>query len=158
MRERRRVRHRHPLDQRESAEEREEIDLLLLGLSYDFSSSSINILSGYNDDKSKEIEGVHGVEVINRKVAKAWSKLGYVPVPGYELDLTFELFESDDSFSSSSSFIGGGISSHSVESVLSSSLLVLDAPSQPRQIARLAMGSSSCYPDIVLPLPCSRGT
>jgi hypothetical protein len=36
MRERRRVRHRHPLDQRESAEEREEIDLLLLGLSYDF--------------------------------------------------------------------------------------------------------------------------
>ena len=123
MRERRRVRHRHPLDQRESAEEREEIDLLLLGLSYDFSSSSINILGGNNNDKSKEIEGVHGVQVIKRKVAKAWSKLGYVPVPGYELDLTFELFETDDSFSSSSSFIGGGISTHSVESVLSSSPL-----------------------------------
>ena len=75
MRERRRVRHRHPLDQRESAEEREEIDLLLLGLSYDFSSSSINILGGNNNDKSKEIEGVHGMQVIKRKVAKAWSKL-----------------------------------------------------------------------------------
>ncbi|KAL3806464.1 hypothetical protein ACHAXA_004039 [Cyclostephanos tholiformis] len=120
MRERRRFRYPHPLDQRESVEEREEIDLLLLGLSYDFSSARVKT---HRANDNKEIGGADSGKLMKHKVAKAWSKLGYVPVPGYELDLTVELFDSNDSFSSSGSFIGGGTTSHSVESSFSSSPL-----------------------------------
>ena len=100
------IRYRHSLDAKESNDEREEIDLLLFGLSYDFNNIKNNV-----DQETKQ------------RVSKAWSKLGFVPVSGYELDLTTEfditnITSSYDNNKTEGKTFGGGISSHSVSSDL----------------------------------------
>jgi len=115
------IRYRHPLDPKESADEKAEIDLLLLGLSYDFSNPpSSNNKSNEAEGESELDEKVHNgnQEVdkeLKRQVAKAWSKLAFVAVPGYELDLTSEFEYSPENEGRAGVTIGGGISSHSVE-------------------------------------------
>ncbi|KAL7529490.1 hypothetical protein ACHAXR_005125 [Thalassiosira sp. AJA248-18] len=128
------IRYRHPLDPIESAEEKEEIDLLLFGLSYDFSNSTNTTNANNNKDELLD-EKKHGGnklvdEQTKQRVAKAWSKLGFIPVPGYELDLTADYLNFDPNDgnnnngggnrgSSSSSIVsgtpvGGGINTHSL--------------------------------------------
>ena len=100
------IRYRHPLDETESPEEQAEIDLLLLGISHNFAEEA-------------------GVSFnVKKRVAVAWSKMAFVSVPGYELDLTADLEETIGSSSRNNATrgnIGGGISSHSVEEKVPSS-------------------------------------
>jgi len=100
------IRYRHPLDETESPEEQAEIDLLLLGISHNFA------------------EGAGVSFNVKKRVAVAWSKMAFVSVPGYELDLTADLEETIGSSSRNNATrgnIGGGISSHSVEEKVPSS-------------------------------------
>ena len=95
------VRHNHPLDPAETPSESEEIDLLLFGLSYDF-------------DAAPPSEVTAGTR---RRISLAWSRLGFVQVPGYELDLTEGLGERIDRERSplGGAAVGGGIGSHSID-------------------------------------------
>lgn len=99
------IRYRHPLDGTESPEEQAEIDLLLLGISHNFSEGAAS-------------------PNIKKRVALAWSKMAFVSVPGYELDMTADLEETIGGTSSNKTprgNIGGGISSHSVDEKVPSS-------------------------------------
>ena len=98
------IRYRHPLDAKESPDEQAEIDSLLFGLSHNFAESPVS-------PESK------------KKVAVAWSKMAFVSVPGYELDLTADLEETVGGPSNNTprGTIGGGISSHSVDEKVPSS-------------------------------------
>lgn len=97
------IRYRHPLDSTESLDEQEEIDSLLFGLSHDFTESPPS-------------------HDIKQKVSVAWSKMAFVNVPGYELDLTADLEDvNGGSNNATRENIGGGISSHSVEERVPSS-------------------------------------
>ena len=132
------IRYRHPLDYQENSDEKQEIDLLLFGLSFDFTTDTPSVPLDSNEDNNNN-EMVYNnnervfsdkeKEQIKYRVSKAWSKLGYGTVKGYELDLTTE-FEHLTSQSRSSNNVatgegrgslGGGISSHSVDSSSSSS-------------------------------------
>lgn len=97
------IRYRHPLDETESPEEQAEIDLLLMGISHNFAEGGVS-------------------PNIQKRVALAWSKMTFVSVPGYELDITADLEDPPASNTAPRENIGGGISSHSVdESKVSSS-------------------------------------
>ena len=118
------IRYRHPLDAIESPEEQAEIDLLLLGLSHDF-----------EEEVSPDTK---------KSVAAAWSKMAFVSVPGYEVDLTADL---DPNGAGSSSnhvtrgVIGGGISTHSVEEKSSSA----DRRGLKKGSSDIRMGMSSAH-------------
>lgn len=131
------IRYRHPLDYQENSDEKQEIDLLLFGLSFDFTTDtpSVPLDNNNNDDTNENDEEVYNNnereysdkerEQIKHRVSKAWSKLGYGTVKGYELDLTTEFEHLTSSRSSSyvstdRGSMGGGISSHSVDSSSSS--------------------------------------
>ena len=105
-------RYRHPLDGKESVDEKAEIDLLLFGLAYDFDNNNHgaaagNVVVEEEDDKSggggSSSSSSHTELRLERQqqVAKAWSKLGYVPIPGYNVDITAELSLFDSSNCSS---------------------------------------------------------
>jgi len=129
------IRYRHPLDYQENSDEKQEIDLLLFGLSFDFTTDTPSVpLNNEDNNNDEEVYNTDNnereyidkeKEQIKYRVSKAWSKLGYGTVKGYELDLTTEFEHLTSSRSSSyvttdRGSMGGGISSHSVDSSSSS--------------------------------------
>lgn len=100
------IRYRHPLDPKESNDEKAEIDLLLLGLSHDFTQNSHD-----DDDDNSNSNN-------RREVGKAWSKLGFHSISGYEFDLIGEMkrrrFGNGGRGGGGEAVYGGGISSHSI--------------------------------------------
>lgn len=110
------------MDPKESAEETAEIDLLLFGLSHDFSSDPSNAAtanesagegSDGNHNRTGAVAGNPSPEV-KQRVAKAWSKLSFAPVPGYELDLISEFEYTHGEAPDAELVYGGGVSTHSV--------------------------------------------
>ncbi len=74
---RRKIRYRHALDMTESPEEKQEIDLLFMGLTHDFSVPCPS-------------------DRVRRQVSRAWAKLSFdAAIPGYEYDLTAEVLFDD---------------------------------------------------------------
>eukprot|EP00804_Cyclotella_cryptica_P008072 CCRYP_004567-RA/>CCRYP_004567-RA protein AED:0.10 eAED:0.10 QI:241/1/1/1/1/1/3/2557/1305 len=99
LKHKRAVRYRHLLEPKESHDEKREIDLLLRGLSHDFSNAE------------------NCTPQTRREVAKAWSKLGFQQLEGYEYAVSDEWSElslGSVHDASSTALVGGGISTHSL--------------------------------------------
>lgn len=98
------MRYRHPLESKESQDEKRELDLLMCGLTYNF----------HNTDGNKTTSSSNS-NTSTKNVAKAWSQLGFESMNnnGYEYDLIHEL---EGYGGQASHSIGGGISSHSTPS------------------------------------------
>ena len=96
------TRYRHPLEEKESNDEKREIDLLLNGLLHDFTHDKDD-----DDDENNIDEGT------KQSIAQAWTKLSFHPIHSYPHELKHEL----EGYGGNAKHVfGGGISTHSANS------------------------------------------